>query len=208
MQINTQKTKIFYCNTSRKYDFFPRYYINNEHLEVVESTKLLGLYIQSNCKFETNTRQLVKKASSKQWFLRRLKTLGAGTETLTDIYKMFIRVNTEYCVPVWNGALSKTQRNSIEQIQRSSARIILGNNYYYDTALNDLDLELLETRRGNICLKFARSCVKDDRFAHIFPKRAGPTTRSKTVYIEPQCRKKRYENSCVPYLTRLLNSKS
>ena len=36
---------------------------------------------------------------------------------------------------------------------------------------SDLDLENLEIRRKNICLKFAKKCLKNDRFKHWFPKR-------------------------------------
>ena len=79
-----------------------------------------------------------------------------------EIYKLFIRVNTEYCVSVWNGALTKADSNRIERIQRISARIILGSQFTsYEESLLSLDLEILVSRCATICRKFAVSCTQD-----------------------------------------------
>ena len=84
---------------------------------------------------------------------------------------------------------------------------MLGNQYRdYDQALNVLDLENLETRRKNICLKFAKKCIKNDKFKNWFPKRPSMNTRSKEIYVNPSGpHTKRYLTSSIPHLINILN---
>ena len=82
MKINSSKSKVQPFNFSRKYDFLPSLSFENEELEVVYSTKLLGVHIESSCKWEENTRNLVHKSNPKLWFLRRLKNLGTSPQML------------------------------------------------------------------------------------------------------------------------------
>ena len=87
MKVNSKKTKIIPFNFTRKYDFIPDYKINNEQLDVVYSSKLLGVMIQSDCKWGENTKYIVGKAKKRIWFLRRLKKLGASKLILIDAYR-------------------------------------------------------------------------------------------------------------------------
>ena len=207
MKINEKKTKIMPFNFTRKYDFIPNYSINGQDLEVVYETKLLGVKIQSNCKWSSNTKHITKKAKSKLWYLRRLKHLGASDDTLIDLFKLHVRSTLEMALPLWAGALTKSEINSIERVQKISVKLILGNRYReYNQALKDLDLENLEIRRKNICLKFAKKCLKNDRFKHWFPKRVSKNTRNKEMFIQPSGpHTKRYLTSSIPYLINILN---
>ena len=56
--------------------------------------------VQSNCKWDQNTTNLVRKAHSKIFFIRRLKNLGASADTLKDVYKLFVRSGLELSAPV------------------------------------------------------------------------------------------------------------
>ena len=206
MQINSKKTKIMPFNFSRKYDFIPSYQINGQELEVIYETKLLGIMIQSDCKWSSNTRYITKKAKSKLWFLRRLKYLGASDQTLIDLFKLHVRSTLEIAVPLWSGAITKKEINSIERVQKISTKFLLGNRYIsYDQALNILELETLETRRDEICFKFAKKCAKNSKFKHWFPKISSVETRSKQIYIKPSGKTKRYLTSSIPHLTNILN---
>ena len=206
MVLNNKKTKIMPFNFSRKYDFVPNFHLQNEELEVVYQTKLLGVICTSDGKWTENTNYIVKKATSKMWFLRRLKTLGAPRESLLDIYKLFVRSNLEFAVPLWAGAISKKDKRNIERIQKTAAAIILGPQYSdYDEALEELELETLDERRVSLSLKFAKNMRKNNRFSFLFPE--GVSTRSgKTFIAVPECNTKRYTTSSVPYLINLLNS--
>ena len=56
MVINCDKSKVMLFNTGRKYDFMPRLQIEDgTFLSVVEEFKLLGVVLQSNLKWYSNT---------------------------------------------------------------------------------------------------------------------------------------------------------
>ena len=160
----------------------------------------------SDCKWSQNTEYIVKKASSKLWFLRQLKTLGAPKESLVDIYKLFVRSNLEFAVPLWAGAISKKETGNIERVQKIAAAIILGSRYTdYNKALEDLDLEPLSDRRTSLSRKFAKNMSNDKRFCHLFPD--GVSTRSGKRFIAtPECNTNRYKTSAIPFMIDLLNS--
>ena len=82
-------------------------------------------------KWQSNTEYICKKAFSRIWLLRRLKPLGASDKELLEVYETHIRCILEFCVPVWNSGLTKTQINQIERVQKCA----LANYVSYDHAL-------------------------------------------------------------------------
>lgn len=52
-------------------------------MEVVPSFKYLGIHINNNLTWHTNSVSLIKKARQRLCFLRRLKQAGLGTSILT-----------------------------------------------------------------------------------------------------------------------------
>ena len=101
MKLNLDKTKIISFNFTRNFQFEPELSLDGKKLDVVNETKLLGLVVTSNCRWESNTKQVVAKGNARLWFLRRLKLLGASQDTLIDIYKLFCRSTLEFSAPVW-----------------------------------------------------------------------------------------------------------
>ena len=98
--------------------------------------RLLGVHITSDLKWHTNTQNMIKKANSKLWVLRRLKNIGARLEDLLDVYCKLIRCHLEFAAPVWQGAITRNERVDIERVQRCALRIILGDEYQcYENAL-------------------------------------------------------------------------
>ena len=136
MKLNLQKTKLMTFNFSRKYQFTPELELEGNKLEIVQNSKLLGFTVTSDGRRDLNTKNAVLKATSRLWFLRRLKLLGASRDTLLVIYKLFCRSVLEYCAPVWTGNLTKANILSIERVQKSAMKIILGTEYSnYEDAL-------------------------------------------------------------------------
>ena len=88
-------------------------------------------------------------------------------------------------------------------------KIILGDSYTnYTESLKKLDLDTLAVRRDKLCLKFAKKCIKNEKFQHWFPKKSLLNTRSKEskgIYSMPKFKKKRYQTSSIPYLITILN---
>ena len=186
----------------------PKLSVDNKQLDVNYKTKLLGIIITSDCKWKENTSYIIKKASKRIWFLRRLKLLGASNATLIDYYHKSIRPVLEFGSPIWTGALTQANINDIEKIQKTSFKIILGQNYStYHEALIELEQITLEERRKNACKKFAKNCSKHAKMSPFF-KRTNDWTRHSKPFIEPMTKSKRAFNGPVPFLIRLLNEDS
>ena len=59
----------------------------------------------------------------------------------------------------------------LERVQKSAVRCILGDSYKgYKDALEKLGLVSLEERRGQMCLKFAKQCLKLEKMKKFFPR--------------------------------------
>ena len=75
MKLNYDKTKMMLFNPGSARDFYPRFSLNENEIEVVEETKLLGVVIRSDLSWSSNTDYIVRRANKKLWFLRRLSSL-------------------------------------------------------------------------------------------------------------------------------------
>ena len=71
-----------------------------------------------------------------------------------------------------------------------------------------IGLEDLETRRKNLCLDFARKCVKNKKLSHMFPqntKTPNMNTRKDEIYKVHHANTGRYQKSSIIYMQNLLN---
>ncbi len=68
----------------------PPLVLNDHHLKVVPSVKVLGLWVQGNLKWKQQVNQMLSTASQRLHVLHRLKRFGAGGEDLVTIYKTYI----------------------------------------------------------------------------------------------------------------------
>ena len=88
--------------------------------------------------------------------------------------------------------------------------MILGKSYInYNDGLQKLRLKKLNLRRQNICLNFAKKCLKNNKVKHFFNesyKIHKMNKRSKNIFKEKRSRTKRFQQSTIPYMTRLLNN--
>ena len=65
MRINEKKTKVMLFNPCTTKDFMPELRLDGTELEVVESIRLLGIIVQSDMKWKSNTENLVTKSNKK-----------------------------------------------------------------------------------------------------------------------------------------------
>ena len=209
MKINLKKSKVMLFNPCHSIDFMPKIELDGTELDLVEQMRLLGVVIRSDLKWCDNTEYIVKRAYKKLWILRRLKALGAGPEELVDLYVKQIRCLLELAAPAWHGSLTQAEKGDIERVQKCALRIIFGSAYEsYMNALEMANLENLDTRRENLCLKFARKASKNSKFKFWFKQKPKLSTRQvQEEYYQPIARTDRLLKGPLSYLTRLLNRK-
>ena len=207
MKLNLRKTKLMLFNPCHSIELTPQFSILDNEIEVVSETRLLGLQISNNLKWNSNTHLMVSKATKRLWILRRLKVLGANQKALLDVYVKQVRCILEFGAPAWQGSITTAEKYDIERVQKIAVHIILGRKYNsYKDALQTLNLESLEDRRIRLCLKFALKAEVHPKFKHWFKEQHRPyNTRCKTKYKEPHAMHSRYAKSPIAYLTKLLN---
>ena len=209
MKINSKKTKTMIFNFTDKYQFGTRLSMENENLEVIDSTRLLGTIITNDLKWEQNTAQIVKKSNARMELLRREASFGTSTEDLKTIYYLFVRSQLEQSSVVWHSSLTEENKTDLERVQKSAVKIIMGDNYKsYNKSLQYLDMETLDERRESLCLKFAQRCLKNEKTRMMFPlneKNHGMETRNMDKFRVEHANTDRLKNFAQIYMQNLLN---
>ena len=122
---------------------------------------------------------------------------------------MFIRSILEQSCTVWHSGLTEQNTQDLERIQKTSFKIILKDNYMsYENALKVLDMETLSDRRENLCLSFARKCLKNERMSQYFEKNEKEhqmKTRNEEKFKVSMAHTEKMKKSPIIYMQRLLN---
>ena len=101
MELNLKKCKEMLIDLRRNKTAIPLTNIENNTIERVTSYKLLGLWIDDNMKWNTNTEKIVKKAAKRFFLLKVLKSYGASTSDMKNFYMAVIRPTLEYGAQIW-----------------------------------------------------------------------------------------------------------
>ena len=127
---------------------------------------------------------------------------------LLNIYILYIRSVLEQSAVVWHSSITKGEQLEIERVQKCALRIILKEDYIsYQSALKSCGLVTLKARRTQLCLTFARKCVKYEKTQDIFPlNKNRDTARWHERYQVTPAHTNRLANSAIPYMQRLLNA--
>ena len=170
MILNEEKSNyLIFSRTKTK--FSTRLQLNDQPLNRLSTTKILGIWLQEDLGWTENTKQICIKAYSRVSVISKLKYAGIITEDLLIIYTLFIRSITEYCSVAFHNSLTEDQSHKIETIQSTCLKIILSDNYVsYSAALEMCNLDRLETRREKRLLSFSLRCLKIDFNKHMFQK--------------------------------------
>ena len=144
--------------------------------------------------------------------LKRIKSFGASPSDMVDLWKTYCRSILEQSAVVWGPSLSQKNKSDLERTQKSFLKLILKNKYKsYGHSLLLLNLESLEKRRQSLSLKFAKDCIKNQKFDNMFPLNnfAGKTqTRNMEKYKVPHTNTERMKKSSIPYMINLLNKEN
>jgi DNA-binding transcriptional regulator of glucitol operon len=152
----------------------PALSIGNVPLNLVNSAKILGIWIQNDLKWDTHVHEMLKKVNRRLYMLRTLKRFGFNSNELSVVYKGYVRPLLEYGDVVWNSTLTCNQTQQIEKVQKRACKIIQGKNYTsYQDAINACEMVTLSERRQSHCFKFAKSLSECDQTNALIP----PTRR-------------------------------
>ena len=202
MELNKKKSQAMIFNFTREYQFNSRPVMEDEMLEVISETKLLGVMVNDKLTWDSNTSYLVKRANARMRLLHKLVDFGVPQEDLVCIYILYVRSILEQSCQVWHSSLTLENFQDLERVQKNALRIILKENYVsYSNALDIAGIPTLFERRALLCLKFAKSCLKNEEMRNIFPINAVSSnmeTRFREKYKVTASKTDRLKNSAVP----------
>ena len=125
------------------------YTLKGHALQMEDSTRYLGVELQSNMSWNRHMDQAVKKANSTLGFIRRNLRVS-NEQTKSSAYFSMVRPIVEYCSTVWNPYTTEYIKK-VEMVLRRAARYVT--NRYHNTSsvtsmLDHLEWESLEARRA------------------------------------------------------------
>ena len=207
MLLNTKKTNYMIFNFSKTKQFNTRLQINNQPIDQISQTKLLGVTITDNLKWHANTKDLVQRCYKRMTILRNLYSFQIPISDLVNIYCLYIRSVVEQSSVVWSSAITEGESLELERVQKVALRIMLKDDYVsYEHALKITNLQTLSDRREILLKRFALKCAKNPRTADMFPlKQTRRNLRRQEVYQVTRARTDRLAKSAIPAMQRILN---
>ena len=92
MMLNRKKSKVMQFNFTKDYQFSSRLTLENEVLETISETKLLGVMINDKLTWDSNTSFIVKRANVRMRILHKLVEFNIPRQDLITITRYGIAV--------------------------------------------------------------------------------------------------------------------
>ena len=124
-------------------------------IETVKSVNILGLNISSDLKWNVHVSELVRKASTRLYFLRQLKKSHVAKRELLLLYITCIRSTLEYGCPLFHRDLPSYLYEDLERLQKRAMKIIYPELSYAKALELSGRLTLYENKKDN-CGKVVR----------------------------------------------------
>ena len=141
--------------TNKRNPITANYTIHGHSLDVVDSSKYLGVTISKDLRWDNHINNVTAKANKTLGFIRR-NLRGCKTSARSAAYQGLVRPTLEYACAAWDPWNSK-HIQQLEKVQRRAARFATRN--YHDRhpgsvtqMIEDLHWEPLQTRRLKIRL--------------------------------------------------------
>ena len=209
MLLNSKKSNYMVFSRSQEV-FATRLQVGGLTIEQKEACKVLGVWITEDAgDWTRNTKEICKSAYSRISMLTKLKYVGVKTEDLLEIYSLFIRSRAEYCAVAFHSSLTQEQSKKIENIQKTSFRVILQDMFIdYPSACEMTGYPTLYERRQTRSLSFAKRCLRTEEMARFFPLNPDLPNlllRDREQFVVNFAHGEKYKNSAIPNCQRLLN---
>ncbi|KAK3565608.1 hypothetical protein QTP86_012932 [Hemibagrus guttatus] len=99
-------------------------FIDGSPVEIVKSTKFLGVHLAENFTWSLNSTSITKKAQQRLYFLRRLRKAHLPPPILTMFYRGTIESVLSSCITAWFGNCTVLDLKTLQRIVRTAEKII------------------------------------------------------------------------------------
>ena len=149
LALNTSKTKELVIDYRRKSTDIPPLVISGDCVERASNFRFLGVHLDEDLTWSTNTSAIVKKAHQRLHFLRVLRNNKLPQELLVSFYRCSIESILTYCMNVWFGSCTVAERSALQRVVNTAQKII------------GCPLPPLADLYSSRCLRKAQSIVED-----------------------------------------------
>ena len=122
LSLNVTKTNFIFRSKHRKAVFSNNIKINGTDIDSVESTKYLGVYIDSELNWSKHINFIKGKIAKAIGIICKART-NLNRETLLVLYYSFVYPYLQYCIEVW-GRTSNVHLLPLFRLQKKKIRII------------------------------------------------------------------------------------
>ena len=105
--------------------------INDTAVDMVESTKFLGVVIDQHLNFQQHINYIKSKISRALGILYKARKIF-GKQTLLTLYNSFVQPHFMYCIGVW-GKAPRSYLDPLVKLQKRAIRVISGAKYFAHT---------------------------------------------------------------------------
>lgn len=166
--------------------------INATAVEIVSSTKFLGVHITDNLSWSIHTSSLVKKVKQHLHFLQRMSRASLPPPILLTFYRRTIESLLTSCISVWCGNCRAVDRKFLQRVVKTAEKIIRN------------PLSPIKDIADSRCFSRAHQILPDPTHPnHGLFSRLASGRNSCSI----RCRTARYTNSYFFLAIRLLNAK-
>ncbi|XP_059843348.1 uncharacterized protein LOC132403733 [Hypanus sabinus] len=124
LSLNVNKTKEMVVDFRRAQSDHSPLNIDGSSVEIVKSTKFLGVRLTENLTRSLNTSSIAKKAQQHLYFLRRLRKVHLPPPILITFYRSCIESILSSCITASFGNGTISDRKTLQRIVRSAEKII------------------------------------------------------------------------------------
>ncbi|KAK3523131.1 hypothetical protein QTP86_020215, partial [Hemibagrus guttatus] len=122
--LNVEKTKEMVVDFRRAQSDHSPLNINEYNVEIVKSTKFLGVHLAEDLTWSLNISSITKKAQQHLYFLRSLRKAHIPPLILTTFYKGTIESILSSCITAWYGNCTVSDHKTLQRIVRTAEKII------------------------------------------------------------------------------------
>ena len=124
VQLNADKCKELRISFAKEQRAFDPVIIEGKEVELLTSTKLLGLTIANDLTWNDHVTVITKKASKRLYFLTQLKRAGVPKQDLAMFYVSCVRSVIDYAAPVFSNGLPQYLKNELVRLEKRAISII------------------------------------------------------------------------------------
>ncbi|KAK3517000.1 hypothetical protein QTP70_029969, partial [Hemibagrus guttatus] len=124
LSLNLEKTKEMIIDFRRAQSDHSPLNIDGCNVELIKSTKFLGVHLAEDLTWSLNTSSITKKAQQRLYFLRRLRKAYLPPPILTTFYRGTIESVLSSCITAWFWNCTVLDHKTLQQIVRTAEKII------------------------------------------------------------------------------------